>query len=178
MKKLISVLLVVCLFWINSAHALRLFGGLVHIDDDLLEAPQTKNKTPWEKKSGQMKNLVARETKGTASFRSNRNVDIVAGRIKREFGFKTREEMVTTRKGKYAVNHFSFRDDVQPGIYYHMGGVVHHLYSGRDNREIIQVLVERDGSGSRVDFTFHGVIGDEREYGRSLVARAKRAIRR
>ena len=52
MKKLISVLLVVGMFWINSAYALKLFGGLVHIDDDLLEAPQTQNKTPWEKKAG------------------------------------------------------------------------------------------------------------------------------
>ncbi len=176
----ILVLLLITLFWANSAYSLKLFGGLIHIDDDLLEAPKTQTQKPWEKKSANSSGTYQKSggvVNGSASFRSNLDVDVVAGRIKREFRFKTREETVSTRSGKYAVHHNSFRDDVQPGVYYHMGGFIRHPANASTTKEI-QVLVERDGRGCQVDFTFRARTDDPKAFGRSLVARAKRAIRR
>ena len=180
MKKILALLLI-ALFWVNSAVAFDLFGGIIQIDDALLEAPKTQSKKPWEKKSAKSSKThqkIGGVVNGSASFRSSQDVDIVAGRIKREFRFKTREETVSTRVGKYAVHHNSFRDDVQPGVYYHMGGFIRHPANNPAGLDEIQVLIERNGGGCQVDFTFRVTTDDERAYGRSLVARAKRAIRR
>lgn len=174
MKELL-VLLLTTLFLVNSASALKLFGGLVHIDDDLLEAPVAETRKPWEKKSAKTQSRSGRSGIDTISFHSNRDVDIVAGRIKREFGYKTRQQVLDSRDGAWKILSSSFRYDVRPGAYYEMAGPVTHLYNGRMNKTGVRVLIEREGSGSQVEFTFKS--GDD-TLGPSLVARAKRAIRR
>ena len=174
MKKLL-VLLLISLFWTNSAYALKLFGGLIHIDDDLLEAPKMQTQKPWEKKSAKSQSRSGKSGIDTISFRSSRDVDIVAGRIKREFGYKTRQQVLDSRDGEWKIHATSFRYDVQPGAYYEMAGPVLHRYNGRTVETGIMVLIEREGSGSQIEFTFKS--GDE-GLGPRLVARAKRAIRR
>ena len=173
MKELL-VLLLTTLFLVNSASALKLFGGLVHIDDDLLEAPVAETRKPWEKKSAKTQSRSGRSGNDTISFHSNRDVDIVAGRIKREFGYKTRQQVLDSRDGGWKIHQTSFRYDVQPGAYYEMAGQIIHPYDGRNIQTGVMVLIERKGSGSQVEFTFDSAYS----LGPSLVARAKRAIRR
>ena len=173
MKKLL-VLVLISLFWANSTYALKLFGGLIHIDDDLLEAPKPQTQKPWEKKSVKTQSRSGKSGIDTISFRSSRDVDIVAGRIKREFGYKTRQQVLDSRDGEWKIHATSFRYDVQPGAYYEMAGQIIHPYDGRNIQTGVMVLIERKGSGSQVEFTFDSAYA----LGPSLVARAKRAIRR
>lgn len=117
---------------------------------------------------------------GSASFRTPMTVDAAFMRIKSEFGLHTWIDVLTGSRARKK-SRAPFRYDSQPGHYYNMEGKITHRYGAGYKRHPVRVLVQKQGRGSRVliDYWINDPsITDMRGYDRSLVTRAKRAIRR
>ncbi len=164
------------------ALALDLLGGLIKIETG---NPQTEEK---EVNSGpdQSGNPAQHNEKtelpyreGKVSFEAEKDIDTTYARIKREFGYRTKDELLGEPYGEFLIRDVSFKYEAVPGAVYNMKRRLTHKYRGVDRRHNLEVLIEKDGPGSLLIFTFwvqDPAITDLEDYGNSIVVRAKKSL--
>jgi len=121
---------------------------------------------------------------GKIRFTVRRPVDTTYIRIKREFGFLTRDEklsrMYIPNASEWLKHEGSFRYEALPGVSYHMRHYVTHRYKGVNREHTIDAVIEKNGSASDVTLTYwvdNIPRSQLNAYGRSLKSRALRAVR-
>jgi len=120
--------------------------------------------------------------KGMVRFTVKRPVDTAYIRIKREFGFLTRDEKLNRMDGysrEWLQYEGSFRYEALPGVSYHMRHYLTHRYKGVNREHTIDAVIEKNGSASDVTLTYWVEIppAEIKQYGNSLKKRALRAVR-
>ncbi len=118
---------------------------------------------------------------GRVRFSVRSNIDRAYLKVKREFGFKTRTEMLGYESYKKENLDYDegFRYEAMPGLSYHMRTHTSHRYKGASLMHTIDIVLENNGSGTDVEITYwvQKPRSALRDYGNSLKARVIKALR-
>ena len=116
------------------------------------------------------------------TFSVKKPVDIAYLRVKKEFGFYTLEERAKITPGpggdskKWLAWNKGFQYDALPGVSYHLREYINHSHNGVRSK-VIDAVLETNGAGTNIAFTYWVPKGQSAAFGNSLKQRALRALR-
>jgi len=91
---------------------------------------------------------------GTITFTLSKDVDSVYPKIKQDFDFLTKDEVLRRPNGEWAVHSPSFNHVAQPGSFYDLRTRGKHRYQEQERGHNIGVVLEKNGNQTDVAVVF------------------------